>query len=211
MKTLILLLIIASPLSLNAESLFEKGIEPGYFIGTSSQFSLVDGKGAAFLGLEGAFVANTEWVIGVAGSTMISDLEIETGHEPQSVQELHLDYFGAKIGYISNPSWLIHWTIGGLIGGGRTKFVTPGDRKLPGIEYPSITDNFFVVEPEFGAEVNLTDHLRLVGVVTYRWISFAGNNLGIDSFDLSGAGVKFSLHFGKMSPQSSKNKSSMKW
>jgi len=211
MKLLITLIVLVLPLSLNAEALFDKGIEPGYFVGPTAQFSLVDGKGAAFLGVEGAITANSEWMLGFSGTTMVSDLEIKTGLTDDSFKSLHLSYLGVKLGYISNPSWLIHWTLGGVIGGGQTIFKTPSDRKITGFDYPTVTESCFVVEPEFRAEVNVTDYLRFIAGVNYRWIAFGGNNFGIDSIDLSGVGMKFSLHFGKMSSNIKNKNSGMKW
>lgn len=211
MKTIILITLFMLPVSLHAEALFEQGIEPGYYICPTAQISSLNGKGVALMGFEACFLANSEWVLGVSGGRTVNNSEFNTDYWDNPVKQFNLSYLGVKLGYVANPAWLIHWTASGIFGGGTVRFSTPDDAKLPDQNYPTSSDDFFLFEPEFGAEINITDYLRLYGGTSFRWVAWADKYYGIDSNDLSGVGIKFSLRFGKMAPDPTDSRTGMKW
>lgn len=61
---------------------------------------------------------------------------------------------------------------------------------------PNDTDAIFVVTPEIGLELNVTQWFRMSGSVGYRSVSGVSNNFGYDNKDFSGATAALTLRFG---------------
>ncbi len=221
-KYSLIAVILLLPLAVNAEALFEGSIDPGYFVGPYTQVTAINRTSTALMGFEGAFLANSRWYFGLAGAMALTEPQILTGLIPDSTEYtrdstglildstvFHVDSLknlriylaGVKIGYISNPSMLIHWTASALIGGGGITFYTRDEMIIPDTEHPTIKDKFFFIEPEFGAEVNITNSLKFSGSASYRWIAWLNKNYGIGAGELSGIGLKFSLRYGRMTPK----------
>lgn len=202
-RTIFLLAILfGSPDLVRAESLFDGPMDPGWYAGPHITISRLNGESAALLGMEACLLANSAWALGIEGSTLISDHDVL--YDPDTLRRIELSYFGLKLGVISNSSWLIHWTAGLLIGGGESRIRIPDENSYYAGNMHSSGDGLFVLEPEFGGEVNITDFMRLNASATYRWITWTEERYGVSSQDLSGLGLKFAIRLGRMAPQSSR-------
>jgi len=231
MKKIIYLILLALPFTANAEALFEGGIQPGYRAGTFTQITALNKSAVALAGFEGAFVANSAWYFGFTGGVALTEPKVLTGLTPppteyerdstgtildstvfyaDSLKHLKAIMYGVKIGYISNPSWLIHWTTGLAIGSGNITLYTRDEYKKPDTDHPTIKEPFFYLEPEFGAEVNVTNHIRVSGSLSYRLVSWFNQTYDLNAGELSGLGVRFALQYGSSAPEPVKKKSEWK-
>lgn len=195
-KTLVAALLCALPTTLRGEALFQGPVAAGIYGAPHISFSNLNGDFALFVGGEGALVANHQWVIGGGGSWLVTDHKV-SAPPPDSVRRIRLGYGGLKLGYIATPSYLIHLTFGALIGAGGVRFADP-DRDNNG-HGMNRGDAFFIFEPEAGAELNITENVRLNIAATYRWITATDTRFGVSAADLSGPALALALRFGLLS------------
>ncbi|MDQ1267322.1 MAG: hypothetical protein QG635_2476, partial [Bacteroidota bacterium] len=99
---------------------------------------------------------------------------------------------GVYVEYINSTKSALHFTVGGLIGGGSTSANGSGfDRGI------SESSPFFVIEPALSAEINMTRFVRIAAGASYRVI--LGADMDDDVFkstDLSGPSVNLTFKFG---------------
>jgi hypothetical protein len=188
---LLLALLFASPMALRGEALFEGPVTAGYYGAPQIKFSQVNGDFALFVGGEGAFVANQQWMLGGGGYGLVTQHNVSDLIQSAD-RRIHLGYGGLKLGFIGMPEYLLHVTFGALIGAGGVSF------DLPDVNRQNQTDAFFVFEPEIGGELNILENLRLNLSGTYRWITGVKNHYGVGSSDLSGVTATLSLKFGRL-------------
>lgn len=110
------------------------------------KFSTVDGRFANFVGVRGGILLNDRFLIGTGGYGLTN------------VQTLPaMGYGGLVLEYSPHSDKLVHFSVGGLVGGGGV-----------------IWKSFFVAEPEARLRVNVVKWFRLGFAGGYRFIAGAG-------------------------------------
>lgn len=155
----------------------------------------VMGGPGIFTGGRGAWVINFDKTralhiggggYGLTTKHLIDDITVE-GETPH----LAFGYGGLELGYVNRSNRLLHLTAQTLIGAGGAMY---RDREFRW-DRSETPDPVFVMEPEVGAELNLTTFARLTAGISYRWIS--GLKLdGVQEQDLNGFNGVFSIVFG---------------
>jgi len=110
------------------------------------KFSAVDGRFANFVGLRGGILLNDKFLIGVGGYGLTNVRTLPP-----------MGYGGLVLEYSPKSNRMVHFSVGGLVGGGGASGVS-----------------FFAAEPEARLRVNITRWFRLGFGGGYRFIGGAG-------------------------------------
>jgi hypothetical protein len=147
------------------------------------------GDAVMLVGGEGGLIIGSSVVVGAAGYSTVTNVVSPATLQPIA-GDAHLGMFygGPRLGGIVRPLKRTHLTLGVLVGPGRASSENPD-----GTYYRSET--FWVVEPDLGAEVNLSYHARLGVVGSYRFVG-GTSAVGFTSTRLSGPAAALTLRFG---------------
>ncbi|HUV13362.1 MAG TPA: hypothetical protein VMY18_06940 [Acidobacteriota bacterium] len=110
------------------------------------KFSTVDGRFANFVGVRGGILLNDKFLIGAGGYGLTNVRTLPA-----------MGYGGLVLEYSIQPQSMMHFSVGGLVGGGGV-----------------IWESFFVAEPEARLRINVTNWFRLGFGGGFRFISGAG-------------------------------------
>lgn len=190
-KCLIFLLsvLLVAPLLAQEETLVDGEFHSGGYGGPVWKAGLVNGKVGLYTGGRGGWIINHKFVIGGGGYSLVMD--VETDEISANGKELFLDlsYGGFEMEYIHKSDRLMHWTIHANLGSGTVKLREHDPNEV--VE----TDRFYVFEPSFNLDFNITNWFRLGLGVSYPL--FLGVDLGeITSSDISGPSCLIVLKFG---------------
>lgn len=160
------------------------------------------GELGVLTGMEGGVLLNHKLMLGAAGYGLTNNIGAPHPTNPSQYKEyLQFWYAGLMAEYTHNSHKLVHWSVGGLLGGG-------GVGRREGDWHDRWDDNdhdgdgwydgsgFFVAEPFAGIEVNLTPWLRINAGGSYRLVA-GSDTPGISDSDLSGPSFKFGIKAGK--------------
>ena len=187
---LFLSIFLTTSLLAQEETLVGNGFHSGGYGGPVWKIGLVNGKAGMYSGGRGGWIINHKFVIGGGGYGMIMDVstdEVSTGGKPLY---LDLSYGGFEMEYIHNSDKLIHWTIHTMLGSGSAKLKEHDPREA--IE----NDQFYVIEPSFNVDINISSWFRIGFGASYLF-AIGADLGGITSSDISGPSGLIILKFGR--------------
>lgn len=180
----------------------KKKVSVGGYGTAVGKLTPLNGKLGVLTGMEGGVLLNHKLMLGAAGYGLTNNIESANPLTPRDRREyLQFWYAGLMAEYTHNSDKLIHWSVGGLLGGGgvgrregrwRDGWFDDdhdGDGWYDG-------SGFFVAEPFASVEVNVTRWLRINAGGSYRFVA-GSDTPGIKDSDLSGPSFKFGIKAGK--------------
>jgi hypothetical protein len=184
----VLILFVAVPFAVSAEqkTLVPEHFESGGYGGPAVKFTMVKDKFSYMAGGGGAWLINHRLSIGGMGYGLVSDLETTDGGNKYDID---MSYGGFDVGYAFFPDSVVHFTIHGTIGWGSVSSTDTGTKDTE-------SDEFFVLEPNIDAEVNVTTWIRLCVGASYRYASGVSGVSVISDSDLRGIGGTIFIKFG---------------
>ncbi len=185
MKTWIWVGLLAlAPMAAGAqqETLVSGQIQSGGFGAPVLKFTEVNQSFGFFLGGRGGWILNESFVIGGGGYGL-------TNQNHYLVEALTMGYGGLDLEYVVRPNELVHVSFAVLVGGGGVRFWPD-----PSAFY--YDSAFFVAEPGFNLELNVTPSFRLNLGGSYRSVSSLAVP-GLTNADLSGWSGNVQFKFGK--------------
>lgn len=195
MKTVIsvvLMLLIASPLLAQQQTLFSGKVEHGGYGGPVVKFSQVNGKFGVLVGGHGGWIINHTLVIGGGGYGLTNDVEANA-LGPSNKKYIDFGYGGFEVEWVMNSDKLVHFSVHTLIGGGSVAY-----QREDSTDRAEDLDGFFVLEPGVTLDLNVTTWMRFSVGASYRYINGVDSNLKLSSNkDLSGLSAMVMLRFGK--------------
>lgn len=174
----------------DTETLISGDIESGGYGGPVVKIGQIQGKSGIFVGGQGGWIINHQFVLGGGGYGLTNDILME---DIESTEDLYLNfgYGGLFVEYIIAPKKLLHFTVNSLIGAGGVSFRDKDYEQTDSYD----DDSFFVLEPGVSLALNLHKHIRITLGGTYRYIT--GVDLeGTSNSDLSCATFEVRLKFG---------------
>jgi len=187
------------------ESLFgnkgnqKKKVTVGGYGTAIGKLTPINGKLGVLTGLQGGVLLNNRLMLGAGGYGLVNSIKAPKLNVPdEKDQYIRLWYTGLMAEYTFNPTKLVHFTAGALVGGGGVG----RDERHHG--WHNDDDHhgwyggsgFFVAEPFAGVEVNITSYLRLDVGGSYRFIQ-GSNTPGLSDSDLSGGAFHVGIKAGK--------------
>ena len=171
------------------ETLVGDHFHSGGYGGPVWKVGLVNGQIGMLSGGRGGWIINHTIAIGGGGYNTIMDVETDGVSENDKTLYLRMEYGGFEIEYIRNSDKVVHWTIHMMIGGGmaRLKEHDPNNS----IE----SERFYLIEPSFNVDVNITKWFRVGVGATYR-LALGLDMNEISSSDISGPSGQIILKFG---------------
>ena len=193
---LVLMMLIAVPLYAEEETLFHGKVEHGGFGAPVVKFTQIKDEFGVLVGGRGGWIINHNFVLGGGGYGLANHNIDEREITPDSILYLALGYGGVEMEYICRPHKLVHLTFQALIGAGwvsyQEKYRHHRDENNFGLD----GDAFFITEPGFNAELNVTTFFRADVGAGYRFVSGV-NSDWMKNSDLAGPSVNVTLKFGK--------------
>lgn len=189
----IVLLLLPAPTSAQRnETLAGEGIRSGGFGGPVVKLTEIHGDFGVFVGGRGGWIINSTFIIG-GGGYGLADTNIEVDRVDALGRPLTLGmgYGGLELEYVSRSRKLVHFTVQALIGAGGITYVDRAPRFDTGVR----DDAFFITEPGFNVEVNVTDFFRIGFGASYRFVA-AVDLPGVTEDDLAGASGMVTFKFG---------------
>ncbi|MBN1998380.1 hypothetical protein JW935_12555 [candidate division KSB1 bacterium] len=175
----------------DAETLFSGKIESGGYGAFTMKTGQVHGRTGLFLGGQGGWIINHQFVIGGGGCGLVSEYKIAESEEGDDLF-LSFGYGGGMLEYIALPNKLIHFSVQCLIGAGGVTYMDKTGNTDPQT-YPA--DACFVLEPGFTFELNVTRHFRINLGGSYRMVRGV-NFVGTSNEDLSDVTFNVLFKFG---------------
>lgn len=162
-----------------------------------------DGYGFILGGRMGV-IFNDKYSVGLGGYGLTTTHTVnllDYAEINDAAARLGFGYGGVVLEYIVFGNKVMHFTIPVLIGGGGVslyKDISVADDNVYWDDFKSYeSSGFFVIEPGFNVEINLTKFMRLDVGASYRMVKFSEMNYLDDSdAKLSNFGVNASLKFG---------------
>jgi hypothetical protein len=197
--TILLLIVLGTPLFAQQQTLFDGELESGGFGGPAARFTQIQKEFAVFAGGYGGWLINHQLMIGGGGFGLATE-HVVSGDAmayysfPRTMY-LEVGYGGGMLEYIFLPNSLLHGSVSVLIGAGGVTY-QESRYEWNDHDYSRRSDAFFVLEPTVNAELNLTTWMRLAAGVSYRYVSGIGELVGISNSDLSGPSASIALKFG---------------
>jgi hypothetical protein len=166
----------------------------GYFSPVVKFSSIHDNLGV-FVGGRGGLIINQTFAIGFGGYGLASYIEaLDRG--PYGERYMEMGYGGLDIEYIFNPNELVHFSVSTLIGGGGVLF---NDRSWGDDfwdDHHRKGNAFFIVEPGFNLDLNVTSFLKTSVGASYRFVNGLKSDVSTND-ELTGTSVMFSVRVGK--------------
>ena len=166
----------------------------GVYLAPAAKFTPIDGKFGVLTGAYGGVLINKKLMLGAGGWSLVNNIDMPRLNTNDIKQYINLWYTGFVAEYIFNPDKVVHFSAGGLIGGGgvsrrdRFRFASDDD---PERDYNYDASGFFVAEPFVNIEINLISNLRLNIGGSYRYVA-GTNTLGITDSQLN----NYAVHVG---------------
>jgi hypothetical protein len=186
---LFFIFLLVFPLLAQEETLISKPFHSGGYGGPVWKAGLVNGKFGMFSGGRGGWIINHTLVIGGGGYSSLVDIETNAISDNDRPLYLEIYYGGGELEYIHNSDKLVHWTIHTLFGSGSAKLKEHAPDKT------METDQFFLLEPSFNMDLNITSWFRLGAGVSYRLALGLDMDI-ISSSDISGPSGQIIFKFG---------------
>lgn len=180
------------------QTLIRKPIANGGYGAPVQRLSVIDGNSVLFSGLEGGWIINHRFVLGAAGYGLATQ-NVRNGGTPLRDSRgrapvVEMGYGGVTLGYVQQPTKLVHLSVQTLVGGGGITYDVMDIAGMRPEDAPS--DAFFVAEPSLQAELNVTSFFRIALGGGYRFVSGARFD-GLRDASLSGGSVSLGFRFGQ--------------
>ena len=196
MKTIaafLLALLLGAPLRAQ-ETLLGGDVEFGGYGGPVVQFTSLNKQLGVLVGGGGGVVIGHTLSLGGAGYGLVNNVTEDVA--PAATPYLNLGYGGVYLRYINSSNALVHFTAGVLIGGGGAGFRDDvADGNEPNTGRDTLSDAFFIAEPDLEAELNVARWLRITLGGSYRLVSGL-RVAGLGNDDISGPSARMTLKFG---------------
>lgn len=182
------------------QTLFGGGVRFGIFGGPIISFGKMEGALAVFSGGGFAATLNQNLFIGGYWTGMNSTVKVNLPNFSDA--RMQFKHGGFWLGYHFNPNKVIHLTAASKIGWGDLSFT-----QISGVNYNNQRNNMFVVEPEFGVELNVARFMKIATTASYRIVSGTTTE-NYDGSNLNGGAVNVTFKFGWFN---SRERGSNKW
>lgn len=169
--TLLFCLLVAS-LSAQQETLFDDLDVIGGFGGPIVEIGSINGEVGADVGGGGALVMDRLFIGGYGMGTDYPEYTIADG-ENAGQYNIRFKHGGLWFGYVTEQTKLVHLYSSLKIGWGKSQLRVDKDALF--------SDRNFVMIPELGVEVNLTDFFKLSLTGGYRWVNGITKLPGLDN------------------------------
>ncbi len=203
MRTIAIILfsfLFSAQLYAQEETLISGPIESGGYGGPVVKFSTLNNKMAILVGGGGGWLINHSFLVGGAGYGLVNNISAPaaalTYYGVYDDMKIDFGYGGLLLEYVGNSDNLVHYSVSTLIGAGGINYRYPYDNYWTGSFQGDHASAFFVLEPAWGAELNVSKFFRMNAGVSYRLVR--GSDLPyISDSELSGVSVYLMLKFGK--------------
>ena len=156
------------------QTLLSGPIESGGFGGPVVKSSQVGNKFAVFAGGYGGWLVNHTFMIGGGGYGLVNNIDAppvaQTYFGTTSTLRTQFGYGGLVLEYIGASDNLIHFTVGTLIGGGGVNYGYRYDWSNYNYNDVGNASACFVLEPNAGLELNITEFFRVDAGASYRLV-----------------------------------------
>ena len=184
-------LLIAALLPAQHETLFDDFTSFGVFGGPIVEISSINGEVGADVGGGGALVLDDLFIGGYGMGTDYPEITIQEerfGELEDVLYNIRFKHGGLWFGYVPSQFKLGHLYSSLKLGWGKAKL--QNDRN----DTPN--DRVFVLTPEVGVELNLTDWFRLGITGGYRWVNGINRLPTLDDSDFSSPTGTLTFRFG---------------
>lgn len=151
-------------------------------------------KFGVILGGNAGVMLNSRIMLGAGGYALVNDIEAPRLNASDPTLYWNMWYSGFVAEYTFNSNKLVHWSAGGLIGGGGIM------KRERWEEYEKENwidkSGFFVAEPHVNLEVNVATFMRIGIGASYRFIN-GSDTPGISDSDMSGPSAYFTIKAGR--------------
>ena len=171
------------------ETLLSGDIVHGGYGGPRIAYGTIAGKDALFVGGEGGWIINHQFIIGGAGYGLVTQQRAPGDYG--TTDDLSFGYGGFMLGYTFLSDKVVHGTFTTLVGAGGI-----GSHGRNDMRGSNLQDAVFVLEPTATIDLNVVKHFRTGFAVSYRWVRGV-QTAGITNADLSGVTGSLVLKFGK--------------
>ena len=166
-------------LSAQNETLFNNLDVTGAFGGPIIEIGSINGEIGADVGGGGALVMSPVFIGGYGMGTEYPIYEIPEGEEGAGTYDLKFGHGGLWLGVVPGSFRLLHVYASTKIGWGKARMRQDKENIF--------SDRIFVMTPELGFEINLTEWLKLGLTGGYRWVNGVSRLPGLDNQDFSSA------------------------
>jgi hypothetical protein len=165
------------------------------FGGPLAGITSVAGGTGFIIGGEGGAVLKHRFVLGAAGAVLVNKINMPaSANLGPGTHDVGFGYGGFWFSYIIGPDWIIHPSVGVLIGGGSISYQIAD--KAPGMPATHAMSTFFQASPEIDADINVTRFLRIDLGVFYRIVPSVDLEDVLKASDVSGPGAQLAIKFG---------------
>ncbi len=186
--TVLFLLAIFGLASAQEEQLISDKIESGGFGGPVWKVTRINGEAAFISGGRGGWIINHTFVIGGGGYSTMMDVNTGIIDEDKNLY-LRMEYSGLELEYIHRSNRVVHWTVLALIGGGHLEI------REHDPDQTFAKDNFFVVDANVNAEINVLKWMR-VNVGAGHRFAFGVDVASLSDGDIGGLEAQVTVKFG---------------
>lgn len=187
---LVLVCLLAGPASARDEVLI-RGIESnGGYGGPVIKVAPIKNENGIFVGGYGGWYINHCFLIGGGGYGLANDVKAPVTGPHGETLYYEMGYGGLVFEYVNSSHKLVHYTIDTLIGVGGLGYRSRWE------EYSNyFEDTFFIIEPGFNMELNVSSFFRVGFGLGYRYVDGLQAE-GITEEELTGMTMNLILKFG---------------
>jgi len=184
------------------QTLFSGDVTHGGFGGPAVRLTKVKDEFGLLVGGRGGWIINHTLCIGGGGYGLVNYIPVDPlmdeSEIPLKDPVLGMGYGGFEMEYVHNSSRLVHSTFNLFVGVGGVgiRERQDGIGEWEHDDHHMNWDSFFIVEPEFNAELNVTSFFRLNAGASYRFVSGV-DKYGLTNADIGGPSVVLMFKFGK--------------
>lgn len=183
----ILFSLLVWQVSAQQETLFEDLNVIGGFGGPILEIGSIHGEVGADVGGGGAIILDRLFIGGYGMGTDFAEFRIPDG-ENAGLYNIRFKHGGLWFGYVWRQEKLLHLYSSAKIGWGKSQLREGKDT--------AFSDRNFVLTPELGIELNLTDFFKVAITGGYRWVNGVTNLPNLDNNDFSSAIGVLTFRFG---------------
>lgn len=185
----LLLVTLAQPAAAQSRYLFGSGNDISAFGGPFVEMGNVNGEFGVLVGGGGALLIDDAFYFGGYGIGLTTE-QLQTVDELGGIDaDLDFNHGGFWLGVSVPARSAVHLTASTRLGWGTARWNEPGtDNRIA-------SDDIFVISPNIGIELNLTDWFRFSVEGGYRIVTGL-DMVGIGPKDLDGANVMLGFRFG---------------
>ena len=165
------------------ETLFGKVDVIGGFGGPFIEFGTINNQFGADVGGGGAVLLDEFFIGGYGQGTDFADANFDGRN-----WNIQYSHGGLWFGYVKEQYRMVHLFSSLKVGWGRVRLNTP--------DVPELKDRIFVLTPEVGAEVNLTDFLWVSFTAGYRLVNGVSQVGNLDNNDFNSVVGILTFRFG---------------